>query len=345
MKKNLFLLGLAVAAMTSCTNDEVVEVNQSTQKAIGFESFVNKDTRAVDVNSLQRFYVHGYYGDTETNVFNDVEVIKNGVLWKMLESNMQNWQVQHYYFAAYANDNGLADNNNNEVIDDNDYITSDLVTSFEDGTLTITDYEVDTDQNSQLDLVAALAERDNSEGNVFNVASVPLTFSHMLSKVNFQFQNTSTEADLTMDVSNVKLTIKNIGTCAYGTNGIQWTTLKNSAGFTGYDLNIPTPTGIQNQHYSGFSGEYYVIPQGVNDASISYTVTFKNSQGVEVDTYTEAGLSLFTAADRTTVTWTPGYIYNYTVQLPASPKPITFTVVGVDNWTTQNVTLDGNLND
>ena len=31
MKNNVFLLGLAVAAMTSCTNDEVVEMKQPTQ--------------------------------------------------------------------------------------------------------------------------------------------------------------------------------------------------------------------------------------------------------------------------------------------------------------------------
>ena len=89
MKKNLFLLGLAVAALTSCTNDEVVEMQQPTQKAIGFETFVNKGTRAITttdapaikkdengtdvISGLQRFNTFGYYKANEL-VFDNILV-------------------------------------------------------------------------------------------------------------------------------------------------------------------------------------------------------------------------------------------------------------------------------
>lgn len=53
MKKSILMLGLAVAAMTSCTNDEVMEVNQN--NLIKFESFVNKGTRTVDEVKKKQF--------------------------------------------------------------------------------------------------------------------------------------------------------------------------------------------------------------------------------------------------------------------------------------------------
>ena len=50
MKKMLLMLGVAAAAMTSCTNDEVVEMNPTA--TIQFETFVNKGTRAtIDVTN------------------------------------------------------------------------------------------------------------------------------------------------------------------------------------------------------------------------------------------------------------------------------------------------------
>ena len=50
MKKFLFLGIAATAMFASCTNDEMVEMNP--QSAIGFETFVDKSTRATDVQRL-----------------------------------------------------------------------------------------------------------------------------------------------------------------------------------------------------------------------------------------------------------------------------------------------------
>ena len=44
MKKNVWLLGVAAAALTSCTQSEVLDVPES--KLIGFETHVEKQTRA-----------------------------------------------------------------------------------------------------------------------------------------------------------------------------------------------------------------------------------------------------------------------------------------------------------
>ena len=49
MKKNLFFVGIAAAAMlASCSNDETMDIARNSQ-AIQFSSFVNKTTRATDI--------------------------------------------------------------------------------------------------------------------------------------------------------------------------------------------------------------------------------------------------------------------------------------------------------
>ena len=45
MKTNLFLLGMAVAAFSSCTNEEVTDVAQN--RAIKFNQFVENNTREI----------------------------------------------------------------------------------------------------------------------------------------------------------------------------------------------------------------------------------------------------------------------------------------------------------
>ena len=63
MKRSLILLGAVTATLASCSKSEVVDVNDS--QAIGFETFVNKSTRAVTndegtvTNKLLDFYVYG----------------------------------------------------------------------------------------------------------------------------------------------------------------------------------------------------------------------------------------------------------------------------------------------
>ena len=58
MKRFLFLGIAATAMFASCTNDEMVEMNP--QSAIGFETFVDKSTRAatdVTEDNLNKFKV------------------------------------------------------------------------------------------------------------------------------------------------------------------------------------------------------------------------------------------------------------------------------------------------
>ena len=76
MKKTLWMLGVAVAALTSCTQSEVLDVPES--KMIGFEPFVGKSTRAAQMiqqaqrsgenapDNLYQFWVFGIEGGDVT---------------------------------------------------------------------------------------------------------------------------------------------------------------------------------------------------------------------------------------------------------------------------------------
>lgn len=130
MKKSFLMLGLAVAAMTSCTNDEVVEVNQS--NLIKFESFVNKGTRAVEETTaagLEKFYVFGYHNGDSDPVFSNNYVQKNGNGWG--NEVTEHWTANTYYFGAYATKN------------ESDILSATPLASFSnEGTLTISNYSV-----------------------------------------------------------------------------------------------------------------------------------------------------------------------------------------------------------
>ena len=296
MKKSIFLLGVAVAAMTSCSNDKLLDQAEPIQRAIGFDSFVNKGTKATSVtaevtaDNLNRFYVYGYHSD-DVSVFDDVSVIKDGDNWTMQESKEKNWETKSYNFAAYADGPGVAT-----------HTVSTLGTSFEEATLSFTDYSTE----SQTDLIAALYARDNS--NVLNTNKVALDFKHLLSKVDFTFENTN-DNDLLMVVSNVKLTVKTVADCDYNATATVWDNFDEE---TIYALDQPTngtndtePFGgenvlkstakkfiIEKGEKSVVSTEYFVIPSQ-SDATITYDVTFYDLAGNLVETKENQVLSLF----------------------------------------------------
>ena len=370
MKKQFLLLGLAVAAMTSCTNDEVLDVQQPVQKAIGFEGFVNKGTRvAVDnevtADNLSRFYVFGYHdGDKVysngavvegvTNVvFDNVSVIRKEVnseiSWDV--NAVRDWQTQKYYFAAYADGTGVAS-----------HAAPTLQPSFSSATLTFSDYTVSSTPANHTDLIAAVTEERNNTSSL-DVSKVSLDFKHLLSKVNFKFSNTNTN-NLKMEVSDVSFKVYTKADCSYKINNTTWSDWTEIAEYNidkphkgtsvnKITLNLPNEQTkeieskylIERGNESDTSIEYFVIPGQTlenDDAGnpivgiITYTVAYYDTDNNQVEQYTQS-LSLFP----TSLAWQPSYIYNYDVELPASPKKIEFTVNSVGTWTSSGVPLDG----
>ena len=343
MKKSILMLGLAVAAMTSCTNDEVLEQNQSTQKAIGFETFVNKGTRAdIDnTNPLKEFYVYGFYtGNPDVQVFENVAVLyeRNTETseWEWNVKEQKRWDTQYYYFAAYADGQGTG---TVEVTDADKLSNGSFAYNTTNSTadLIFTDYVVSSDMETQKDFIATVTHRDTRQS--FITTDVDLTFGHMLSKVTFKFENTSPE-NLDMTVADVKLIVKNKATCTYSYNAstsdsnVAWSGHVKSDNFTSYALN-----GVTNQTRGTISdivGTSYVIPHQT-DAVISFNVSYYDKSGAQVGETESKQLSLYPNQ----LTWEPANVYNYTIQLPASPQYIDFDVNDINGWTNNTISISG----
>ena len=333
MKKMLLVLGVAAAAMTSCTSDEVLEMNPT--NVIKFESFVNKGTRAVtetDAINFSQFYVFGYYkkDQTETKVFNNcyvrrtadtheetVDNIKN--IWETDPSAVAMWTANTYYFGAYAT------KNESDKIDNG--------VGFSDGKLSFTDYVV-KDEN---DLVAAVKTVNNAS---LTNPYVDLTFKHLLSQVKFTFTNQYLNAGYTMHVSDITFSIKKQADCTYDGINITWGNTKGDNETISY-----AGTGdIANNIMVGASytsEAHLMIPQTIpTDVKASFTITFydTNNSVVDVLYFTgENSVSLIGNDQTTSVTeWQPGYIYNYKADLPISPNAIKFTT-SVESWLTTDV--------
>lgn len=305
MKKGLMMLGIATMMLASCTNEDVLNVSDS--RAIGFNTFVNNNTKAVtDITtaSLSKFYVFGDYDKGASVAFSNTEVIgSQGGTYTPV--NPAYWQTgKTYEFGAYSNGNAS------------------LTASFSNGALTITGYSVDDAK----DLIAATASEIAAPA-AGEDKSVPLTFKHLLSKVKFTFSTTAVPEAFRMEVSNLTFKgIKTAATCVFSNNTI-------STKWTGTEGDYTIATLGDYAVTDGFASteDILVIPQSNTDIEASFTVTIYDE-----NTNEEIATNDFTASLDCTE-WVEGYVYNYTAtinpdKVDGNLKPITFTVTKVEDW-------------
>lgn len=305
MKKGLMMLGIATMMLASCTNEDVLNVSDS--RAIGFNTFVNNNTKAVtDITtaSLSKFYVFGDYDEGASVAFSNTEVIgSQGGTYTPV--NPAYWQTgKTYEFGAYSNGNAS------------------LTASFSNGALTITGYSVDDAK----DLIAATASEIAAPA-AGKDKSVPLTFKHLLSKVKFTFSTTAVPEAFRMEVSNLTFKgIKTAATCVFSNNTI-------STMWTGTEGDYTIATLGDYAVTDGFASteDILVIPQSNTDIEASFTVTIYDE-----NTNEEIATNDFTASLDCTK-WVEGYVYNYTAtinpdKVDGNLKPITFTVTKVEDW-------------
>lgn len=299
------MLGIATMMLASCTNEDVLNVSDS--RAIGFNTFVNNNTKAVtDITtaSLSKFYVFGDYDEGASVAFSNTEVIgSQGGTYTPV--NPAYWQTgKTYEFGAYSNGNAS------------------LTASFSNGALTITGYSVDDAK----DLIAATASEIAAPA-AGEDKSVPLTFKHLLSKVKFTFSTTAVPEAFRMEVSNLTFKgIKTAATCVFSNNTI-------STKWTGTEGDYTIATLGDYAVTDGFASteDILVIPQSNTDIEASFTVTIYDE-----NTNEEIATNDFTASLDCTE-WVEGYVYNYTAtinpdKVDGNLKPITFTVTKVEDW-------------
>jgi hypothetical protein len=218
--KTKLLLGLATAAMlTACSNDELVRVNTDSTNAIGFSTFVNKSTRATDIDNNNIGKGFAVFGMTDTGTNGEYEYIflgepvsgsDTGTNGNYTYEHIQYWEKGHAYrFHAIAPFN-------------NDYTDDPLTWKFHWSLTTDTDIpewaligftniESTTDNDATTytakgdqDLmyafrsVASAKERDNDK--------VQLEFAHLLSRVKFRFVgDANNPSSVKINVNNVTL--------------------------------------------------------------------------------------------------------------------------------------------
>lgn len=101
MNRKLFFAAMAATALASCTNDDLVEVNQG--EGIAFRASLDKAlTRGTTTNlqNLNAFKVTAFGQDEANNYFTDMPVTKEGDSWK--PASTYYWPGFDLKFFAYA---------------------------------------------------------------------------------------------------------------------------------------------------------------------------------------------------------------------------------------------------
>lgn len=322
--KRLVMCGVVALALTGCTQSEVLNI--SSDRAIGFDAYTGKGTRAVNditgggsASEFNKFIVYGSYANSEsqeTVVFNGVEVSYSSSSWTY--ANEQYWQNGNYKFAAYSDGNGA--------------LSGGSTASYtHDGGLLIQNYVV-----GEKDLIFATQTASVTDKTTYNTA-VGLKFSHLLSKVKFTFTNTFAD-NLKVEVSGLQIDNSNT---KGNYSGTAWTDLSANTTPIIYDNK-----DVNADDYTHTQEECYVLPQSTTGLTASFTVTVKDALDAVVMRKDFTGDAAVSLNVTNATEWQNGFAYNYTAELtPAvidpNAKPIQFTATA-DAWK-ENENGDGGL--
>lgn len=328
MKRSLFMLGVAVAALSGCSQSEILEVAEG--RAIGFSSFVNNNTRAVNEvtkDNLSEYYVFGKYQGGEVSDWSG-QAFNNE-----LNTTLYYWQPGKIYcFGAYADGNGGKIESSGESAT----VSFDAANS----KLTFTNYTPDDTK----DLVAAVTENQTADTYISSKTKVPLNFKHLLSQVKLTFTSTAA-ATYKLTISDVRIEGA-VSTCTgvYTTTGVTWDT----DGITTKNAYVYDFFKTEGKEISSGVSQYQsklVIPQsGTEQLYVYFTATIKGEKPSGSADFTKNFKATLghTAADGDSDNnkWQPSYCYNYIANVEIKDivdnenelVEIKFEVTGVEEW-------------
>ena len=297
MKKQILTVAVAALALAGCSKSETVEV--AGNRAIGFNSFVNKNTRAVTTidgaTALgSNFYVFGRYGTAPSPDWNGIAFDNE------ISTAVYYWQAgKTYRFGAYANGAKGAKGKINDA-------------TFDAGTQTLTFPKYTPDDTKDL-IAAVTGDIKESEYSPTRKA-VELNFKHLLSQVKLTF-TTDAAATYKMTITDVK--IEGAVSTANGKyNGTAtWTAIPESGnnGYTYEDFGTTAEGGKVISSGVPADQVKFVIPQESTDnLKVTFIATLKGTEAGGTATF-EATLE---HALSTANTWMPQYCYNYTANVP-----------------------------
>lgn len=330
MKKTILLTSIAaLTALSSCTMDEIKEVNQGTP--IGFRTSVATRGMEASEYTLNDFYCTAWLATEETSpYFRDLKFGNQDK--NFISDPTYYWpKGKNLYFYAYAPSAGE--------------MGEGAIVSITKETQTITNYQVPTNIDAQDDLIFAV---NKGEGEVVDEVttypgvaeqpSVTLNFAHMLSRININAQTSSSLYEYKFAGARIG-GVKMKGDVNLAT--ATWTPDDNSKGVcqrTDTDNPITMEPGLNSSEYNllgKLSNIYtfertnyaFMIPQSftawdpVNNptnsgdeigAYISVYVQINNAEGTQVYP-AEEGEYGWVAVPIPAGEWRAGYSYSYTL--------------------------------
>ncbi len=281
MKKIVFAV-LAVAAIASCTKNEVLPVNEESQE-ITFRTIVGPQTKELGTGQVEyqgnAFYSTAFFladGKTWTADSEDAEkyladkIIGSGTPKKWKAATSYYWpKGGKLTFMSYA----LLNAESNYVD-----ATSSIVSAAKTG-LTISSFDVNgTYKNHDL-LVASIAPDKNANENVYLTEGVPTLFGHKLCKLAVTAQTNALYSDKTFAITGITLNkLNHIGTYTMAANGTEsWGTPSGDGDVSYFSGSVTVNNDADNSSVTEVSALQSVyLPQDFQDAetiTISYTIT------------------------------------------------------------------------
>ena len=345
MKKYL-IMAMAAAAITSCSQDEVMEIAE--KQAITFkDAFVENATRAAIDGSytdakgnLASFQVWGTTQDNESasavNIFNGVIVNgtkdsstgKYGSDWTYDNEYTQYWIENNYYnFVAIAD--GHAFVSNTQSNGNGEYATEVVL----DNSNMPTAIKV-LNASLQKDVLLATNNIGKYTANVDE--TVAFTFNHIFAKAKFTAKVAAElDAKFWYTVSNVKIT--SAAKKATYTIGAANPWAMSTENDNTYDVsfgNIVEEAAATNPNASHLKAsaseesnwDRLLVPE--EKVNITFDVALYTENGT-IDTYT-------TTLPNHVVNLKPGHAYNFVITLPVPGETIQFTVTEISEWDTDH---------
>ena len=240
MKKGLMMLGAAAMVLASCTNEEVLNVSDS--RAIGFDAFVGKTTKAIMTDSeFREFSAFGGYDESLNNVFDNQPVTStDGTTWTY--SPTKYWtEGKQYTFQAYSPSSANGTPSENGV--------------------NISNFTADGGTDLLVSNVVSMNGSSPSE--------ISLTFRHILSLIQFKFSTTISGANVTINDLQVNA-LPNTGNYTNAGENGTWATSGN-ANYSLTVANAVTTDAAQTSTYA------MILPQNPKDITVTFKVSASGS--------------------------------------------------------------------
>lgn len=319
MKKILLTLA-AVAALVSCSNEEIVDLNR-TEIAFG-SAFIENSTRALGDDysgskALLQFTLYGTVtGNAATVNLYDAATVTGTVgaaTWNCTQT--QYWVPNASYKFAAVVDGTVAD------ADKDAY-----------GMPTHLGYTVANGGGDLLyaEVIAATNATATPTSGVNTNGVVAFTMNHLLSKVYFHITNSAGSNDYSYQVTGI--TVNN----AYASGKYEIAEEKWTASGDVDGLNFGTTGGVlANGAEADATEDQLIIPAAQTlEVVISYDILFKGPNASVATKISET-----TATKSLTYTFEKNKVYRVGVTLPAPGKPIEFTISTAPAWNGTEVNI------